>query len=195
MVHAKSAASSRQRASSLVLAWALALAVAAAPVRSAVPEYDVKAALIYKISKFVHWPEATFAGSGGALRLCIVGRDDFGASIDALKGQKVQGQSMQVERLPKPDAALNGCHIVFVSRSEAERLPAVIGALAGVPALTISDVDGFAAQGGMIGFAIRDGKLSFQINPAASGRAGLEIGAQLLQLATLVDERRKETKP
>ena len=71
----------------------------------------------------------------------------------------------------------------------------MLGALNGVPALTISDIDGFAAQGGMIGFATRDGKLSFQVNPAASGRAGLEIGAQLLQLATLVEERRRAAKP
>lgn len=195
MVHAQTAASSRRRAWPLVLAWALGLGQAGPAAWSAVPEYDVKAALIYKISKFVHWPEAAIAGANGALRLCIVGRDDFGASIDALKGQKVQGQSMQVERLPKPEQPLGGCQIVFVSRSEAERLPAVLGALNGVPALTISDIDGFAAQGGMIGFATRDGKLSFQVNPAASGRAGLEIGAQLLQLATLVEERRRAAKP
>lgn len=195
MVHAQSAASSRRRAWLLALAAALALLRAPSAAWGAVPEYDVKAALIYKISKFVHWPESAFANSNGTLRLCILGRDDFGTSIDALKGQKVQGQSMQVERLPKPDPTLGGCHIVFVSRSEAERLPAVVGALGGAPALTISDLDGFAAQGGMIGFATRDGKLSFQINPAASARSGLEIGAQLLQLATLVEERRKEAKP
>lgn len=175
--------------------WLLALAFASPETWSAVPEYDVKAALIYKISKFVRWPEAAFANSGGTLHVCIVGRDDFGASIDALKGQKVQGQLVQVDRVAKPEQPLSACHIVFVSRSEAGRLPALMAALSGVPALTISDLDGFAGQGGMVGFATRDGKLSFQINPAASARAGVEIGAQLLQLATLVNARRSEAKP
>jgi hypothetical protein len=175
--------------------WLLALACASHASWGAVSEYDVKAALIYKISKFIRWPESAFAGSGGALRVCVVGRDDFGASIDSLNGQKVQGQLVQVERLPRPEQPMNACHIVFVGASERARLPSLLAALSAAPVLTISDIDGFAVQGGMVGFATHDGKLSFQINPAASARSGLEIGAQLLQLATLVGEPRSEGRP
>jgi hypothetical protein len=178
------------------LRWCFVLfALLSHPAWSAVPEYDVKAVLLFKISKFVRWPEAAFATSGGTLRVCIVGRDDFGESIDNLKGLKVQGQVVDIERLPLPEQSPSGCHVVFISRSERGRLPSLLNALAGTSVLTVSDIEGFAVQGGMVGFATSDGKISFQINPAASARAGLEIGAQLLQLAMLVNEQRAEVRP
>ena len=110
-------------------------------------------------------------------------------------GQKLQGQVVSVERLASPPPGPANCQIVFVSRSEGANLAAVLAALASVPALTISDIDGFAAAGGMIELATTDSKIRFQINSPASRRAGLEIGAQLLQLATLVGETRPGGRP
>jgi hypothetical protein len=154
----------------------------------AVPEYELKAALIYKVGKFVRWPEGTFAVAGGTLRVCVAGNDDFGASIDSLAGRKLLGQIIAIERLPNGESA-KACHVVFVSRSERERLPALLSTIARDPVLTISDIDGFAAQGGIVGLVTTASKIHFEINSAASRRAGLEIGAQLLQLATLIAEQ------
>ena len=166
-----------------------------APGWAAVPEYDVKAALIYRISKFIQWPESVFAGNGGTLRLCIIGHDDFGASIDSLAGRRVQGQTLSIERMAGAEQYAGNCQLAFISRSERGRLPYVLGVLGRNPVLTVSDIDNFAAQGGMIGFTTSDSKLAFQINPAASRNAGLQIGAQLLQLATLVGEARAGSSP
>ncbi len=176
------------------LAFALALGAAQVAV-TPVPEYAVKAALIFKIGKFVRWPDAALQANAGTLHVCIVGRDDFGEDIDALAGQRLQGQSIAIDRLPHPEQSASGCTIVFISRSEHARLPAVLAALAGHPALSVSDIDGFAAQGGMVGLATQGGRVSFQINPAAATRAGLEIGAQLLQLATVVGDQHGEASP
>jgi hypothetical protein len=155
-------------------------------------EYDLKAALLFKIGKFIRWPDGIFAG--GNLQLCIVGRDDFGNSADGLAGKRLQGQAMTIVRM-KPKESMSGCHIVFISRSEQEHVGAILSALARQPALTVSDIEGFAAQGGVVGFATRDKKINFEINAAAGKRAGLEISAQLLQLATLVGDARPESSP
>jgi hypothetical protein len=156
-------------------------------------EYDLKAALLFKISKFIRWPEGSF-GANNTLQLCIIGRDDFGASADALVGKRLLGQSLLISRL-QPGQATTGCHIVFVGRSEKDRLGAILASLAHQPALTVSDIEGFAARGGVVGFATRDHKIGFEINPAAGKRAGLEISAQLLQLATLVPDSHTEGAP
>ena len=178
------------------LRWGLvALAFLCQQTSAAVPEYDVKAALLYKVSKFVHWPDGALPATGGTLHVCVIGHDDFGASIDALTGQKVQGQVIAIERLPNSPLAASACQIAFISHSERSRLASVLGALAGAPVLTVSDIEGFAGLGGMVAFATRDGKISFQINPAASARAGIEIGAQLLQLATLVSDSPANISP
>jgi len=177
--------------------WALLVLGLCGPALAAtpVPEYAVKAALVYKISKFVRWPDGAFAANGGNLHVCIVGRDDFGNDIEALAGQRLQGQSITIERLPRPEQSASACGIVFISRSERARLPAVLAGLAGHPVLSVSDMEGFAGQGGMVGLSTQGGRVSFQINPGAAARAGLEIGAQLLQLATVVGEQRQEPAP
>ena len=179
-----------------MLIGSMLLGIAATPpALSAVPEYDVKAALIYKIAKFVHWPDRALNPQTGILKLCIVGRDDFGASIDSLNGKKLQGQVIVVERLQKPVETAATCQIAFIGRSERGRLPALLTGLLHSPVLTISDAEGFALSGGMIELSTVDSKISFAINSAASRRADLEISAQLLQLATLVGDAHPETKP
>jgi hypothetical protein len=172
--------------------WCLTAWSVTAP--AGVSEYEVKAALIYKIAKFVRWPDGALASPAGTLRLCLIGSDDFAGSIDALAGQRLQGLLISVERLA-PDQPASGCQIVFISRSEGDVLEPLIDELSHAPVLTVSDIDGFAARGGIVGFAMVDSKVSFQINPAASRRAGLEIGAQLLQFATLVTDARSREKP
>ncbi len=167
--------------------WLLAaLLLLAINGQAQVPEYDLKAELVYKIAKFVRWPSVAAVGADRPFHLCIVGRDDFGMRIDRLTGKLLKEQAIVIERLPGQDRAVSHCQIAFISRSEEEQVPAVLAAIAASPVLTISDIEGFAAQGGMVELATSDGKIAFRINPGAGQRAGLEIGAQLLQLATVV---------
>lgn len=160
-----------------------------------VPEYKTKAALIFKIGKFVRWPADAFTSADGTFRLCIVGRDDFGDSIDSLGGKTLQGRVIAIARLADPEQSATDCRIVFISDSERDRVPEFLSSIARSPVLTISDIDGFASAGGMVGFATSANKLHFEINAAASKRARLEIGAQLLQLATLIADPRPDIAP
>jgi len=157
--------------------------------------YESEAALIFKIGKFVSWPAGTFANSRTTLRLCIVGTDAGAEDVDSLAGQKLQEKVISIARLSIPEQSASECHIVFIRKSERDRLPAILGALARSPVLTISDIEGFAAEGGMIGFTATDGRIHFEINAAASKRAGLTIGAQLLQIAALSGDERADSGP
>jgi len=157
--------------------------------------YESEASLIVKITKFVHWPPGTFANSRGVLRLCIVGTDASGDSIDGLAGQRLQDKVIAVARVASPEQSVSGCHILFVKKSERDRLAAVLDSTARSPVLTISDIDGFAAEGGVVGFSSVDGKIRFVINIAASKRAGLTFGAQLLQIAALSADARMDVRP
>ncbi len=164
------------------LAASLCLAIAT---NAGVSEYDLKAALVYKISKFVRWP-ATDKPPAGAFRVCVAGRDYFGPAIDALKGQVLQGQPLEIVRPGVGEIATAGCQVVFVSRSESGNFAALLQPIAGKAVLTMSDIEGFASHGGIVEFETRNKKLVFRINPDNGRRAGLEISAQLLQLATVV---------
>ena len=52
--------------------------------------------------------------------------------------------------------------------------------------LTVSEIDGFAQQGGIINFISERNKVRFEINPDAARRLGLNISSELLKLAKVV---------
>lgn len=61
-------------------------------------------------------------------------------------------------------------------------------------ALTISDIEGFAERGGVIGFIALENKIHFAINVDAAERMGLKISSQLLRLAKIVKDEEKRAE-
>jgi hypothetical protein len=163
----------------LLLALLLAApALAAAPAAS---EYDVKAAFLYNFTKFVDWPSEAFSDPS-SLRICVLGEDPFGKSLQAVTDEQVGGHKLIVTRtesLARPA----GCQVLFISRSEREKLPQILAALKDAPVLTVADTNGFADRGVIINFVLEGSKVRFEINTDAADRAKIKISSKLLQLA------------
>ena len=180
-------------AGALLLAVAFAIAPIAGPgaARAAGPsEYEVKAAFLYNFTKFVEWPPPAFAEGNGALRLCVLGDDPFGRSLNAAvgEGEEVEGHKLIVMRADTL-ARAGGCQVLFVSRSERERLPQILAPLKSSPVLTVGDTKGFLDQGGIVNFILEGSKVRFEINPAAAEQAGLKISSKLLRLARIAGQK------
>lgn len=173
----------RRRGVTLRLLFALLAATASAS--AGVEEADLAAAYLYNFSKFVRWPSSALPSPSAPLVLCCYGRAPVGEAIAALDGKPAQGHRIRVDRLSRGDS-LAGCHVVFVSSSESPYLSPLLRALTDRPALTVSEIPGFVAAGGMIGFVKEDNRLRFEINAASAADAGLTISSQLLKLATTV---------
>jgi hypothetical protein len=97
----------------------------------------------------------------------------------------VQGHPLrflQPERVEEAKA----CHIVFVAEPDARRRNQSLQALASQPTLTVSDVDGFAQDGGMIRLVRVGTRLRFEINRTQTQKVGLRLSADLLNLATAI---------
>lgn len=168
---------------------ALCLACAlASPTRAAVPEYELKLALLFNIAKFVTWPEE--GGRDDTLRFCVVGGNPFDDAARELEGRLVRGRSIAVARLRIEDEAVQDCDIAFIDRERATQMGELLTALAAEPVLTVSDAPGFAEQGGVVGLSTRNSRVAIEINQRAQERSGLVINAQLLRMATLVEPRR-----
>jgi hypothetical protein len=148
-------------------------------------EYSVKAAFLYNFAKFVDWPAD--AGNGtGAIVIGILGDDPFGGTLDqVVAGKTVNGSRLAVTRL-KFGQDLRRCHILFIGASEHKRLPQIFQSLNGAGVLTVSDMEQFHQQGGMIRFVIEQSKVRFEINVAAAEKAGLKVSSKLLALAKSV---------
>ncbi len=169
---------------------ACALAAPGAARAQSLSEYEVKAAFLYNFTKFVEWPPSAFAEGNGELRICVLGEDPFGRSLNAAVGvgEEVEGHKLVVWR-PDTLAHAAGCQILFVSRSERERLPQILAPLKSSPVLTVGDTKGFLDQGGIVNFILEGSKVHFEINPAAADQAKLKISSKLLRLARIAGQK------
>ena len=174
--------SARRAAFRKALGCALASALAIAPARAGdVQEYEVKAAYLFNFARFAEWPVSK---DDRNLQLCLIGRDDFGGSLAALEGKSVQSRTLRVRRVLLEE--IDGCHILFVSESERRRLAMILSMTETQSVLTVSDIDGFAEKGGMVGLQLVDQRVQFDVNLGALYSANIKLPAQVLKLARLI---------
>ncbi|HWA87030.1 MAG TPA: YfiR family protein [Opitutus sp.] len=149
------------------------------------PEYEVKAALVYNFTQFVDWPDAAFAAPDAPFVIGVLGRDPFGRYLNqVIQGEKVGAHPIVAEHCADL-AAASRCHVLFVSASERDDLPAVMAALHGRPVLTVGDFDGFLRQGGMVLLHPSGKRIRLRVDRDAARAAGLTMSAKLLRVAEL----------
>ena len=156
-------------------------------------EYTMKAAFIYKFTKFIQWTPESFPDDRDPIILTIIGRDPFGKAIDSLHGRNVKGRKIFVKRIIRIED-IEKSHILFISQSEKERLPALLQATKDLCVLTIGDMEGFSGYGGIINFFMVENSIRFEINVAAAQQAGLEISSNLLTLAKIAGNQSQNGK-
>jgi len=164
-------------------------AFAAAPLQPAgaagPSEYEVKAAFLYNFARFVEWP-LDAPGDDRTFVVTVLGRDPFGSVLDdTLRGKTIDAKRMVVRRVLRSED-VGRSHIVFISDSENERLPAILKSLEAAPVLTVGDMNQFAERGGVIRFKVDQERIRLEINVAAAQRSRLRISSQLLKLARIV---------
>ena len=119
----------------------------------------------------------------------ILGNGEFGEVLaKTLEGKTARDRSFVARRLGGV-AEASKVHILYIGASEEPRLPSILKALEGTGVLTVSDIDGFAEKGGMIGFRMDGKKVRFDISPQQASRSGIRISSQLLTVARVVPSR------
>lgn len=172
-------------------AWLLGLALGGlgAPAARAEPvlsaEYQLKAVFLFNFAQFVEWPAEAFPDPKAPLVIGVLGKDPFGSYLDDLvSGEKIGDRPLVIRRYSRLED-LAGCHILFVSRSEARSLDPIIARLKEQSLLTVSDADTFTRQGGMVRFAMENGKIRLRINVEAAKAANLKISSKVLRPDTV----------
>lgn len=172
------------------LAWCtviLGFTLVAAESQAADPAL-AKADIVCNIAKFVTWPASALGPATSPLVVTIVGEDELAIALATqLSAKSVSGRSVFV-RFARRAKDVRGSHLVYVAGSEAAKVPEVLVELAGQPALTVADVDGFASHGGMVSFTQEQGRTRFQIHVKRAEAAGLKVSSRLLSLAQVVSE-------
>ena len=149
-------------------------------------EYQVKAVFLFNFAQFVEWPTNAFPEAQTPLVIGVLGQDPFGAYLDeTVRGEKVNNRSLIVERYRRVEE-IKTCHVLFISRSEVDRLAEILANLKGRNILTVGDAENFAERGGMIRFVTEKNKLRLKVNLEAAKAANLTISSKLLRPAEIV---------
>lgn len=146
-------------------------------------EYQLKAAFLYNFALFTEWPEAV----GDTLDLCIYGSDPFGDALLPLNHRRV-GPRRIITQLPTTLAELPDCELVFIARSAMGQLPEILGAVHGLPILTVADSPGAMRRGVAINMITQHNRIAFEANLTAARAHSLNLSSRLLRLAEEVEK-------
>ncbi len=156
-------------------------------------EYEIKAACLYNFAKLIDWPEEAFDSTKMPFSIGILGEDPFGANLErVIRGKTIGGREISIRR----SSGHTSCQLLFISASESENIARVLETIKGLSVVTVSELDGFAEQGGAIEFVIEENTVQFAINVDAADRAGVKMHPELLRLSTVVtDDEAAEKAP
>lgn len=154
------------------------------PIAQAVSAPALKAAFLFNFAKFAEWP--TEGEGGSTLSLCVLGDEAVGDALgDIVKNRPSDSGALTVRRL-HDDTSIRSCQVLYVAGVDLKHAMAIVDNVKGLPVLTVSDVNNFAAAGGIAEFFEESGKMRFAINTRAGERAHLRLSSRLLSLAKIV---------
>ena len=133
-------------AASLFLAWA---ATPCAAQTGNQHEYELKAGVLYHIIEYVEWPKGSLSNNPPAIQIGLLGELPFADALEVLNGKTVQGRLLVVKRISDSQTAAT-CQVLFIGASEKRRISEIVAEVKDRPVLTVSEVEGFAEQGGMV---------------------------------------------
>lgn len=152
-------------------------------------EYLVKAAFLYNFVKFVEWPGGKAISKQSSIDICVFGESAMSGTGNVFKAASTSKLKLSLVQESNVNNIADHCHIVFISKSEQKKTAETLSVLKNSPVLTVSDMEGFAERGGMIGFVMSDNRVKVVVNTRSVAAAGLRVDAQLLEIALKVIDK------
>jgi hypothetical protein len=159
------------------------------PPQKKATEYQVKAVFLFNFAQFVEWPEQAFSKPESPLIIGILGKDPFGPYLDeTVENEKINGHPFEIKRFQNP-AQIDTCHILFINEQFAPNLDVVLKSLNGRGILTVSDVNSFIKQGGMVRLATENNKIKLRINLDVIKEEKFIVSSKLLRMAEIASSK------
>jgi hypothetical protein len=153
-------------------------------------DIEVKAVYLLNFGRFATWPPPVSPADGDGFSVCVLGRDPFGSTLDAVVAREtIDGKRVVAKRIAKTDDAI-GCRILFVGTAADQELTRLLQTVEKAGVLTVSDMPRFVERGGMIQFVSQGNKVRFIVNVPAAEQAGLVLSSELLRVAVAVQAKR-----
>ncbi len=153
-------------------------------------EYKLKASFLDQFAHLTSWPDdLEISDLSKPFIISIIGYNPFGGILDnRYLDNKINNRNVIVKYISSPDKIL-GSHLLFISESMKKEVPNILSITRNKPILTISEMKGFAKQGGHINFYHTDkDTLHFEINEPMVNRSGLRMHLLLIEVGKKVKQ-------
>lgn len=150
-------------------------------------EDKIKASYVFNSIRFISWPENVLAVN--TLNVCAISESKaFSNAFKPVVGRKVKGNLLKFYHI-SIDSQINHCNVLFLDKTAHHRFIKLKKLIQNKKILFISDIKNFCNKGGMIGLAIKKGKMKLEINLDLANSAGFNISSNLLEVATIVSSQ------
>ena len=145
-------------------------------------EDRVKAAIIFKLTKFITWP-----AKKQSLTLCVVGNGSINNEIQKINRKFSMGRRLSVTHKMANASMDKLCDMVYIHNSDNQDISLMLNRLKNSSVLTISDSRQFAKKGGIVELYRSGSRIKFAINKNSAEQSKLSISSQLLNLAKIIE--------
>ncbi len=144
---------------------------------------QLMAQFIERFSRFIEWPADD---PSQPFVIGVIGDSPIRPALVGLAGQaRIKGKAIEVRDIANM-SDIDNCQILFISRSERNRLSDILARARNKPILTVGDTRGFARAGVMINFDNDGDEIRFKINESAATSTGLRLAPKLLALGEVI---------
>ena len=145
-------------------------------------DYQIKAERICSFARFIEWPSRRFTSSDAPFVIGVYGEDQISDLLrEAIQGRRIKNRAVVIRHILAKQE-LPSCHVLFVSRSERDRLPEVLREVRREGVLTVGETENFLSRGGVINLFVADNTVRFEMSRDAARRERLTVSSKLLQL-------------
>ncbi|HPG38092.1 MAG TPA: YfiR family protein [bacterium] len=155
---------------------------------SQISEYSVKAVYLERFTRFMQWPSnIALEDTTQEFILGVIGDNPFENKLEEIyTEQKIKNKKVKLVYYQNV-SQIEECHLLFIARTDNDKLFKILSYCSNKPILTVSDTGGFGGYGVHINFYISDNKVKFEINEKALHKAGLKCSYLLLKSARIIN--------
>ncbi|HNV69862.1 MAG TPA: YfiR family protein [Candidatus Ozemobacteraceae bacterium] len=148
-------------------------------------DLEVKAAFVLNFSLFATWEHLATASEELRIGFFETQIEAAKAFVKVLDGKVVDRRPVRLIGMKNPEQ-IEECHIVYFANNEMPRLAEILERASQNEILTVGETVEFLKIGGMLAFQVENNRVRFLANPSQARKAGIQLSAKLLRLASLV---------
>ena len=145
-------------------------------------EYLLKSATLYKICKFIDWPENKEQKS---FVISVLGQNKNNQKIIIPADKKINNKIVIINEINIVED-IKESSILFIANSEKDKISKILKSIKNKNILTVGDTKGYSEKGVMINFHIENNRINFIINYDIIKKSKLVLHSQLFKVGKVL---------